>query len=296
MKTGVPIIEIDASAGFCSGVNRAIKIIADSLEDGKPLFCLGDVVHNEAELQRLEKNGARFIDHSQLSETASRVFIRAHGEPPETYNKLTGLGTEVIDATCPVVLRLQQKIRIAAEKCLHEGRGKVVIFGKPGHPEVIGLLGQAPGKITLISTTEQARELEISGPVYLFAQTTASEDIYKEVADIITRKAILSGTEPSDVAVTSSICRQMSQRAPAIREFAAKHDVVIFVSGSASSNGKYLSGIAKEVNPHTYVVSGVNEIGDWFGDAASVGISGATSTPQWLMQAVATHIENHFTK
>lgn len=296
MKTGAPIIEIDLSAGFCSGVNRAIKIITDSLEEGKPLFCLGDVVHNEAELLRLEKNGARFIDHSQLSENASRVFIRAHGEPPETYQKLTVSGTELIDATCPVVLRLQQKIRIAAEKCLNEGRGKVVIFGKPGHPEVIGLMGQVPGRIELISSAEQARELEISGPVYLFAQTTASEDIYKEVAEIINRKAILNGLDSSDLVVANSICRQMSQRAPAIREFAAKHDVVIFVSGSVSSNGKYLSGIAKEVNPNTYVVTGVNEIGDWFKDAASVGISGATSTPQWLMQAVATHIENLFTK
>jgi 4-hydroxy-3-methylbut-2-enyl diphosphate reductase len=157
-------------------------------------------------------------------------------------------------------------------------------------------MGQAPGRIELISSAEQARELEISGPVYLFAQTTASEDIYKEVAEIITRKAMLNGLDSSDVVVTNSICRQMSQRAPVIREFAAKHDVVIFVSGSASSNGKYLSGIAKEVNPHTYVVSGVNEIGDWFKDAASVGISGATSTPQWLMQAVAIHIENLFTK
>lgn len=290
MSHPFPIIEIDRFSGFCSGVNRAIKAAEEGLKRYGTIHSLGSLVHNEEEISRLRKLGMEFITHEEADGSRQVVFIRAHGEPPETYRKLEEQGAVVIDATCPVVLRLQHRIRESSRQLKENGSGQVVIFGKPGHPEIIGLLGQTEGNALLISKKEEAEVIDYSQPLHLFAQTTASEEEYAELCAIIAEKSRQQTGRSDMVTVTNSICRQMSRRVPELKAFAARHDVLIFVSGKDSSNGKYLSGIAREVNPETHVVAGAVEVENWFSGAASIGISGATSTPVWLMEEVAARV------
>lgn len=294
MNSIIPIIEIDPSAGFCSGVNRAIRFAEENLQRLDSLSCIGNLVHNEAELKRLKSLGMNFIEHEDIGPETKNVFIRAHGEPPETYKKLESSKNHIVDATCPVVLRLQRKIKESSRIFHENGNGKVVIFGKPGHPEIIGLLGQTYGNAILINGIDDAQQLDFSLPMAIFAQTTANEDNYNLLCRIISEQSFLTTGSHANVEIFQSICRQMSQRAPAVREFAKNHDIVIFVSGSESSNGKYLAGISKKVNPRTYVVKDSAEIGEWFQQTDRIGISGATSTPLWLMQSVADYIKSSF--
>ncbi|PKP45882.1 MAG: 4-hydroxy-3-methylbut-2-enyl diphosphate reductase [Bacteroidetes bacterium HGW-Bacteroidetes-11] len=294
MNSAIPIIEIDPSAGFCSGVNRAIRIAEESLEQSGQLHCLGNMVHNEAELERLKSLGMNFVNQNDIGPETEHVFIRAHGEPPETYRMLEENSNHVVDGTCPVVLRLQRKVKESSRIFHEKGSGKVVIYGKPGHPEIIGLLGQTYGNAILVKNIDEAHQLDFSLPMAIFAQTTANEDEYNLLCRFISEQSFLKTGSHGNVEIFQSICRQMSQRAPALREFAKNHDIVIFVSGSESSNGKYLAGISKKINSRTYVVKDSTEIGDWFQHTDRIGISGATSTPLWLMQSVADYIKSSF--
>lgn len=294
MNSIIPIIEIDPSAGFCSGVNRAIRIAEENLEQSGLLHCLGNMVHNEAELERLKSLGMNFVNQNDIGPETEHVFIRAHGEPPETYRMLEENSNHVVDGTCPVVLRLQRKVKESSRIFYEKGSGKVVIYGKPGHPEIIGLLGQTYGNAILVKNIDEAHQLDFSLPMAIFAQTTANEDEYNLLCRFISEQSFLKTASQHNVEIFYSICRQMSQRVPTIRGFAKSHDIIIFVSGSESSNGKYLAGISREINPRTYVVKDITEIGDWFQITDRIGISGATSTPLWLMQSVADYIKSSF--
>jgi 4-hydroxy-3-methylbut-2-enyl diphosphate reductase len=294
MNSTIPIIEIDPSAGFCSGVNRAIRFAEENLQYLDSLSCIGNLVHNEAELKRLKSLGMNFIEHEDIGPETKNVFIRAHGEPPETYKKLESSENHIVDATCPVVLRLQRKVKESSRIFHENGKGKVIIFGKPGHPEIIGLLGQTYGNAILVKNIDEAHQLDFSLPMAIFAQTTANEDEYNLLCRFISEQSFLKTGSHGNVEIFQSICRQMSQRVPTLRGFAKSHDIIIFVSGSESSNGKYLAGISREINPRTYVVKDITEIGDWFQITDRIGISGATSTPLWLMQSVADYIKSSF--
>lgn len=292
MENVKPIVEIDPSAGFCSGVKRAIKTAEDLLKGNEELHCLGEVVHNEAEIDRLNRLGMNVLKNKELRglKTDSQVMIRAHGEPPATYEKLNSIGVNVADATCPVVTRLQRKVRMASEE-MKSVNGLVVIFGKPGHAEVLGLLGNADGNAIVVSAKEQINSIDVARPLRIFSQTTADATAYNAFCDEILSKAENAIGAKPDIEINQTICRQVSRRGPEIEKFARLHDVIIFVSGSESSNGKYLSGISKSVNPQTYNVTGSGQIKkEWLAEAASIGISGATSTPEWLLQQIAGEI------
>ncbi len=296
MENVKPIVEIDPSAGFCSGVKRAIKAAEDLLQDKEELNCLGDIVHNEAEIERLNKLGMSVLNKDKLKslKADSQVMIRAHGEPPDTYKNLKEIRAKVTDATCPVVTRLQLKVKQASDE-MNGVNGLVVIFGKPGHPEVLGLLGNTDGNAVVVSAKEQLNTIDVTRPLRIFAQTTADIAAYNTFCDeIIVRAENATGIKP-DIEINQSICLQVSRRGPGIEKFARSHDVIIFVSGSESSNGKYLSGISKSVNPQTYIITGIGQIKKgWLTEAASIGISGATSTPEWLMKQIAEEIKAMF--
>ena len=292
MENVKPIVEIDPSAGFCSGVKRAIKAAEGLLLEKDELNCLGEIVHNEAEIERLNQLGMKVMSHEKLSGLAadSQVLIRAHGEPPATYRKLKAIGANVSDATCPVVTRLQLKVKQASEE-MKDVNGLVVIFGKPGHAEVLGLIGNADGNAIVVSAIEQINTIDVARPLRIFSQTTADSAAYNAFCDeILSKAANAIGAKP-DIEINQTICRQVSRRGPEIEKFARLHDVIIFVSGSESSNGKYLSGISKSVNPQTFTVTGSGQIKkEWLSGASSIGVSGATSTPEWLLQQVADEI------
>ncbi len=290
MKRSLPLIEIDSMAGFCSGVNRAIRIAGKHLSGGERLKCLGELVHNEEELNRLRSLGMDFITLEDISRDWRKVFIRAHGEPPVTFEKLNTYRLEIVDATCPVVSRLQQKVGNSSREFKRRGEGQVVIFGKPGHPEIIGLMGQTSGNAVVAQHSSDFGKIAFGGPLHLFAQTTANQDDYRDFCAAVKQRSIEACGDETLVTITNSICGQVSRRAPSLLDFARMHDVIVFVSGRESSNGKYLAGLAGSVNPRTYTVSSPEEIQDWFGNAASIGISGATSTPRWLLEQVAEKI------
>jgi len=288
-----PKVVIDPSAGFCTGVKRAIAATEKVLEQEGEVSCLGELVHNEAEIKRLSDLGMKILDKNRLKETTSgsHVFIRAHGEPPETYKLLHETGAKITDATCPVVLRLQQRVKKASEEMLATG-GSVLIFGKASHAEVIGLLGNSLGNAYAISNIEQLESIDFSKPLRVFSQTTSDSIAYEEICREIGLKSAKLRIINPDVVIYRTICGQVSRRGPAIEIFARSHDVVIFVSGSESSNGKYLAGLCKSANPDTYTVNGTGQVRpEWISEAKSVGVSGATSTPEWLMLEVAAEIE-----
>lgn len=286
-------VKIDPHSGFCFGVVYAIQMAEDELNESGKLFCLGDIVHNNEEVDRLKAKGLEIIDHERLLELRNcKVLIRAHGEPPETYRIAAENGIELIDASCPVVLKLQHRVREGFIET-EEGDGQVVIYGKQGHAEVNGLIGQTKGKAIVVMEDQDLEKIDFSRPVQLFSQTTKSTKGFFRIKGEIEKRIKEHGGNPSEIfEANDTLCRQVSNREPQLRNFAPQFDVVIFVSGKKSSNGKILYEVCKEVNPSSYFVSGVDEIDpQWFRDVSSVGICGATSTPMWLMEEVKNKIE-----
>jgi len=279
-------IEIDDNAGFCFGVVRAIETAEKQLEQEGTLCCLGDIVHNNAEVQRLKEKGLRVID--SLDTGAKKVLIRAHGEPPSTYTRAKELGIELIDATCPIVLALQQKIRKGYEEMrATTPQGQVVIFGKPGHAEVIGLCGQTDNTAIVVSHPDDLSAIDFSRPIRLYSQTTKSKEDYRRLIDNIQARM----ADPTALKAHDTICNRVANRATQLEAFARSVDAVIFVSGKGSSNGHYLYEYCKGVQPRTYMITDPEGLAsvDLTG-VQTVGITGATSTPRWLMEAVASKL------
>ena len=281
-------VEIDEHSGFCFGVVRAINEAEGALKSGS-VASLGDIVHNRIEVQRLEKLGLHTISHEQIPSIAGkRMLIRAHGEPPKTYALAKEYGIEVLDATCPVVAALQRKVKEAYNK-MQEVGGSVVILGKRGHAEVVGLTGQVEEKAIVIERAEDLEQIDFSHPIYFLSQTTQSIALFKELADQMRRRL---ETEEM-LTVDDTICRRVSSREEHLREFAQQHDVVIFVCGRKSSNGKVLYDICHQANERSYNIEEASELqAEWFEGVESVGICGATSTPKWLMEEIADTVSS----
>lgn len=283
----MPKIEIDADSGFCFGVVTAIRKAEEELDKSGSLYCLGDIVHNAGEVERLRRKGLVTITHDDLERLHDvKVLLRAHGEPPATYETARRNNIEIIDATCPVVLQLQRRIKAAYDEAApREGRKPLIlIYGKLGHAEVNGLVGQTAGEAVVIQDKEALDHIDLDRDILLYSQTTKSLDGFRGIVAEIERRKTRGEFRWFD-----TICRQVANRMTKIREFAASHDVVLFVSGAKSSNGKVLFAGCRAVNPRTYLIT--DETGlrpEWFGpDVRSIGICGATSTPRWLMNAVA---------
>lgn len=273
-------IEIDSNSGFCFGVTTAIGKAEEELAKSPSLYCLGDIVHNGGECERLRALGLVTIDHERLGrlDEGAKVLLRAHGEPPATYATAARRGIEIIDATCPVVLQLQRRIRKVYDE---PHRPQIVIYGKRGHAEVLGLVGQTCGEAVVIESPEEAGSLDFSRDICLFSQTTKPLDGFRRVVDYITAHV----QPPATFRYFDTICRQVANRLPNILAFAARHDVVIFVCGLKSSNGRVLYDACRQVNPRSYMVDAPAALrAEWFRDARSVGVCGATSTPKWLME------------
>ena len=277
-------IEIDEKSGFCFGVVRAITEAEKALSAGGTVYSLGDIVHNRIEVQRLERQGLHTVTHDDMSRLGGcRLFIRAHGEPPTTYAAARKLGIEVIDATCPVVARLQKRVKHAHEQMRPVG-GQVVILGKRGHAEVVGLTGQVGEPTLVIEGRQDLEGIDFGRPIYFLSQTTQSIALFHELGDEMRRRA----TDPEQVQLDDTICRQVSGREQHLTEFARRFDAILFVSGRKSSNGKVLFEVTRRANPQSRQIEEPSEIDPtWFADVRSVGICGATSTPKWLMQQVA---------
>lgn len=275
-------IEIDEGSGFCFGVTTAIKKAEEELATGSELYCLGDIVHNGMECERLHNMGLKTINHDEFATLHDKkVLLRAHGEPPSTYQEAQANGIEIIDATCPVVLQLQRRIKRQYDA---NPEAQIVIFGKNGHAEVLGLVGQTDQKAIVIEHADEVSRLDFSRDIYLYSQTTKSLDEFHAVIDYIQAHISPEATFKS----FDTICRQVANRMPNICSFATKHDIILFVSGRKSSNGKVLFNACKAKNPHTYLIEGPEEINPaWLSGAESIGICGATSTPKWLMEKVA---------
>lgn len=276
-------IEIDGRSGFCFGVVNAIGKAEENLRSGE-LFSLGDIVHNRMEVQRLGKRGLHSVGHEGLESLGGkRLLIRAHGEPPSTYAKAEALDIEIIDATCPVVAKLQQLVGDAYRRMEAAG-GQVVILGKPGHAEVVGLEGHAAGKAVIVENMEDLAGMDFAKPVFFLSQTTQSLALFEEMSAEIMRRA----SDISQVTIKDTICRQVANREEHLREFAGRFDVVIFVSGRKSSNGRVLYEVCRGANPRSHMIEESGELQpEWLLNAKSIGICGATSTPQWLMEDVA---------
>lgn len=281
-------VEIDKGSGFCFGVTRAISLAQEELATGKRLYCLGDIVHNGRECDRLAKLGMVTIGHKELYGLRnSRVLLRAHGEPPATYQTARDNNIELIDATCPVVLRLQK--RIAAEYATACDK-QIVIFGKRGHAEVMGLVGQTDGHAIVIENIEDAKRLDFNRPIRLYSQTTRALNEFRQIVEYIQGHIV----PPATFEWHDTICRQVANRLPEVTRFASRHDVVLFVCGRKSSNGHVLFNACLQVNPRSYCIESPQEIDySWFKDAESVGICGATSTPKWLMEQCVEAIRKH---
>lgn len=290
-------VEIDKSSGFCGGVIRAIKNAENFLNEhpGEHLFSLGAIVHNDSELNRLAGLGLITIDYEDLGTGVKAdghtLLIRAHGEPPVTYMRAESAGFSIVDCTCPVVLDLQKSIRVAYENAAKEGKGRqIIIFGEIGHAEVLGLMGQINDAIVIqdMSMMENAVSngtIDINRSVEIFSQTTKSPAEYEEVCNYLREKI------KADVAIHNTICTQVATRRDKLSQFAAKHDVVVFVSGKASSNGKVLCALCKYSNIRTYHIESAGELRpEWFRPDDNVGVCGATSTPRWLLEEVADKI------
>lgn len=272
-------VEIDSSSGFCFGVTTAIQKAEEELAKGNTLYCLGDIVHNGKEVDRLHARGLITINHEQLKQLHDvKVLLRAHGEPPETYETARRNNIEIIDATCPVVLQLQRRIKKQYDA---NPEAQIVIFGKNGHAEVLGLVGQTHSKAIVMEKLEDVRLLDFGRDIYLYSQTTKNLDEFRRIIDYIQSHISPDATFRS----FDTICRQVANRMPNIASFATRHDIIIFVSGRKSSNGKVLFNTCKSVNPNSYMIEGPGEIdSSWIEGVTSVGICGATSTPKWLME------------
>lgn len=285
-------VTIDPNSGFCFGVVYAIQVAERELAESGKLYCLGDIVHNNMEVNRLRGLGLVIIDHYDLSNLHDcKVMIRAHGEPPETYQIALQNNIHLVDASCPIVLNLQQEVRYGYEDMMSRN-GQIVIYGKEGHAEVNGLKGQTNGKAIVIGDENDLDKIDFSKPVRLYAQTTKSVDGFRKIVHRIeSRMKHAKPDEDIDFQSSDSICRQVSNRAGLLREFASRYEVIIFVSGLKSSNGIVLHQVCKDVNPKTYLVSEKGELQkSWFEGVISVGVCGATSTPMWLMESVGEEI------
>ena len=282
-------IDIDPNAGFCFGVVHAIQQAEEALSQESTLYCLGDIVHNEEEILRLQQKGLKTISREQFYEGKyHQVLIRAHGEPPEYYDFAKKHGITLIDTTCPIVIRLQQKIRRAGEE-MKEKSGQVLIFGKKNHAEVIGLNGQIANSAIIIENPQSIEGVDFTKPIRLFSQTTKSVEEFQLLSQTILYKTRLCGND--DFVAYNTICHSVSNRSEKLAAFAKSYDVIIFVSGRQSSNGKYLFDICRKNNERTYFISKPEELNlSWFREENSIGITGATSTPQWLMEKTARYI------
>ena len=278
-------IEIDNGSGFCFGVTTAIQKAEEELAKGNKLYCLGDIVHNGMECERLREMGLITINHDEMAQLHdAKVLLRAHGEPPETYELARRNNIEIIDATCPVVLQLQKRIKKQYEitNTQHPSPNtQIVIFGKRGHAEVLGLVGQTHSNAIVIEHFDEVSQLDFSRDIYLYSQTTKSLDEFHRIIEYIQEHISPDATFRS----FDTICRSVANRMPNISQFASKHDLILFVCGRKSSNGKVLFGECLRVNPNTHLIEGPEEIDrHWLADIQTVGICGATSTPKWLME------------
>lgn len=284
-------IEIDSGSGFCFGVTTAIRKAEEELERTGLLYCLGDIVHNAGEVERLRQKGLITVNHEEFGRLHDvKVLLRAHGEPPSTYETARRNNIEIIDATCPVVLQLQKRIKQACsgKNKTSDDKPLIVIYGKPGHAEVNGLVGQTGGKAVVIQDKKDLDSLDLDRDIRLYSQTTKSIEGFQEIVAEIERRKTKGSFQWFD-----TICRQVANRMPKMREFAASHDVILFVSGAKSSNGRVLYQQCKEVNPRTYLITDETELdAEWLKNADTIGICGATSTPRWLMQKVAEKCSN----
>ncbi len=289
------VVEIDSKSGFCFGVQNAVEIAEEALLKGEKVFSLGPIVHNDKEVERLSTLGLVSINHEQFNELRDcKVLIRAHGEPPVTYAIAEQNNITIIEATCPIVRKLQSRIKDSWHR-IRENKGQVVIFGKAGHAEVVGLLGQINNEGILVSSPADIDKIDLKRPVYLFSQTTMGVKEYEIFKESLLSKMKEAGvTEPEkNLIVKRTICGQVSNREPHLKIFAASHDAIIFVSGKESSNGKMLFSVCKNVNPDSHFVSSAEELDySWFKGKKSVGICGATSTPKWLIENIRDIISN----
>ena len=284
-------VTIDPYAGFCFGVKKTIEIAEKELQQQEKLYCIGDIVHNQEEINRLKNSGLEITDFAALpKEKRANVLFRTHGEPPSSYKKVNNNGFTLIDGTCPIVLKLQLKIKDAFFEMEKIG-GQVVIYGSKNHPEVVGLSGYANDKAIILESLDEIGQINFSKPIRLFAQTTKDKEIYNSIKEAITQK-INDNNSTTDYKYFNTICSQISNRVPGLIDFCSKNEVIIFVSGKKSSNGKYLFNICKSINDKSYYISSIEEINpSWFILKKTAGVSGATSTPLWLMEEIANKIK-----
>lgn len=282
-------IEVDKESGFCPGVVSAIRKAEGELQTRPQLYCLGDIVHNSQEVKRLEEQGLVTISRDDLANLHdTKVLLRAHGEPPSTYQQAQERGIEIVDATCPVVLQLQKKIRHMYEE---EPEAQVVIFGKHGHAEVVGLVGQTDNTAIVVEHDDELDKIDFGRPVRLFSQTTMSVEQFRNLIEECARRM----QNPDQLKTFDTICRQVANRIPHMRQFASQHDVVLFVSGKKSSNGKALFEVCQSANPRSYFISQLDDVkAEMLENAKNVGVCGATSTPRWQMEAVAEYVTTNF--
>ena len=280
-------VEIDEDSGFCFGVVTAIHKAEEELAKGETLYCLGDIVHNSREVDRLKTMGLITINREEFKQLKNaKVLLRAHGEPPETYIIARENNIEIIDATCPVVLRLQKRIRQGYLADSDEEK-QIVIYGKSGHAEALGLVGQTDGKAIVIEKAEEAKKLDLNKSIRLFSQTTKSLDEFQEIVEYFKQHISPEAT----FEYYDTICRQVANRMPKLREFAATHDLIFFVSGKKSSNGKMLFEECLKVNANSHLIDNEKEIDpSLLQNVKSIGVCGATSTPKWLMEKIYNHI------
>ena len=290
-------VVIDKNSGYCFGVEYAIQMAEEELDNTSELYCLGDIVHNDVEINRLKAKGLRIITREQLAKLKNcKVLIRAHGEPPETYHLALKNNIELIDASCPVVLKLQNRIKNSFDD-IKKKQGQLLIYGQKGHAEVIGLLGQTQNEAIVISGEDELEKIDYTKPMVLYSQTTKSTkgfyNLKKKIEEKISK---VNGEVSSDFFdANDSICRQVSNREPQLEKFSKEFDVIIFVSGKKSSNGKALFNVCKSINPRSYFIEDESELQpEWFTGVSRVGIAGATSTPVWLMEKVRDKILSDF--
>ena len=284
-------IEIDNGSGFCFGVVTAIQKAEEEINKSGHLYCLGDIVHNSNEVERLQKIGLETITHDQLSQLHDvKVLLRAHGEPPQTYEVARRNNISLIDATCPVVLQLQKRIRNTYLDTPDDKQPQIVIYGKKGHAEVNGLVGQTQGNALVIESVDEVDKIDFSRNIYLYSQTTKSLEGFKKIVNEIQHR-VAHNVQFSSF---DTICRRVANRIPQIKQFATNHDVILFVCGSKSSNGRILYEECRRVNPLSYLISNETEINlSWFDGKEHIGICGATSTPMWLMNQVKDYLDAH---
>ena len=284
-------IEIDKGSGFCFGVTTAISKAEEELRQSGHLYCLGDIVHNSNEVERLQLGGLETITHEQLAGLHGvKVLLRAHGEPPETYEVARRNDIEIIDATCPVVLKLQQRIAATHHNQDAAQKGQIVIYGKRGHAEVNGLVGQTNGRALVIESIDEIDKIDYSRDIYLYSQTTKSVQGFRQIVDEIKRR-VQPGVRFESY---DTICRSVANRIPQIREFARRHELILFVCGSKSSNGRILFAECLDANPDSHLISNETEIDpSWLVGKERIGICGATSTPRWLMNQVKDYLLNN---